>query len=223
MHSFSVKKIGAETTLGEKLKNLREKNLYSVKRLAKKIFIHKKYIEALEENNYADLPDEIYTKNYIIAYIKFFKQDPAPFVNAYFSEISKNKTNKTVQKRMGKPCFVFPAHVTKYAVLGLIIISFATYLGLEIKKITSPPNLEIFEPTDETIVKSPILSITGKSEKETRIKINGESVMPNADGTFNEEIDLQHGLNVIKISAAKKYSKENIIYRKIIFDEEKNN
>lgn len=220
MNTFSVKKIGVETTLGEKLKNLRETNLYSVKRLAKKNFIHKKYIEALEENNYADLPDEIYTKNYIIAYVKFFKRDPAPFVNEYLAEMSKNKiaVKKDITKGGGSR-FVFPVHMTKYAIIGIIIISFATYLGFEIKTITTPPHLQIFEPADETVVKSPILSISGKSEKESRIKINGEPIMPNADGTFKEDVDLQRGLNIIKISAARKYSKENIIYRKIIFDE----
>jgi len=112
--------------------------------------------------------------------------------------------------------------MTRYVALGLIILSFVAYLGYEVKKITTPPNLEIFEPADETIVKSPILIISGVSEKETRIKINGEPVMSNTDGTFKEDIDLQRGLNIIKISAAKKYSKENIIYRKIIFDETKN-
>jgi transcriptional regulator with XRE-family HTH domain len=223
MNNFSVKKIGAETTLGEKLKKLREENLYSVKRLAKKVFIHKKYIEALEENDYANLPDEIYTKNYIIAFVKFFKRDPAPFVNEYLSEISKNKTVSKKYITGGSSRFVFPVHMTKYAIIGIIIISFATYLGFEIKTITTPPHLRIFEPADATVVKSPVLTIAGQSNKESRIKINGEPIMPNADGTFKEDIDLQRGLNIIKISASKKYSKENIIYRKIIFEESINN
>ncbi len=219
MNTFSVKKFGTETTLGEKLKNLREENLYSIKRLTKKIFIHKKYLEALEKNNYAELPDEIYTKNYIIAYAKFFKRDPAPYVNMYLAEMHKNKTTQKTDKKQENARFIFPVHLMKYAALGLITISFVAYLGFEVKKITTPPNLEIFEPTDETIVKNPVHSINGKGEKETRIKINGESIMPNADGTFKEEIDLQRGLNIIKISASKKYSKENVIYRKIIFEE----
>lgn len=221
MNNFSVKKIGAEVTLGEKLKKLREENFYSIKRLTKKIFIHKKYIEALEKNDYANLPNVIYTKNYIIAYVKFFKRDPASFVNEYLSEMGKNKTAVKKDAAKNSPHFVFPVHMMKYTIIGIIILSFATYLGFEIKTITTPPNLEIFEPTDEIVVKSPILSINGKSEKETRIKINGEPIMPNTDGTFKEDVDLQRGLNIIKISAAKKYSKENIIYRKIIFDETK--
>lgn len=220
MDNFSVKKIGTETTFGEKLKNLREKNLYSIKRLSKKIFIHKKYIEALETNNCAELPDEIYTKNYIIAYVKFFKRDPAPFVNEYLAKMEKIKiaTRKdTIDKKTSR--FAFPTYVTKYALLGFVAVLFVAYLGFEIKTIAKSPILEIFEPTDATVVTNPLLLISGKSEKESRIKINGEPIMPNADGTFKEEVDLQRGLNIIKISASKKYSKENIIYRKIIFNE----
>lgn len=220
MNNFTVKKIGAETTLGEKLKKLREENLYSVKRLVKKIYIHKKYIDALEKNDYTDLPDEIYTKNYIIAYVKFFRRDPAPYVNAYLDEMGKNKIAKK-DKNKNIPRFIFPARMIRFVTLLSIIVAFTAYIGFEIKEITTSPNLEIFEPIDEIIVKNPIILINGRSERETRIKINGELIMPNADGTFKEEVDLQRGLNIIKISAAKKYSKENAIYRKIIFDENK--
>lgn len=226
MKGFALKKIPPKQSLGEKLRKIRESNFYTTKRLAKNLLIHEKYVKAIENNCYENLPDKMSTKNFIGSYAKFFKKDPSPYLNQYFEETKKNGITPItpIKTRIQKPVnngfkFWATSNLAKNLLIAFLILAFISYIGLEIKKIITAPELILSAPQDEQIVKMPIIKVVGKTEKEAKLKINGEIVMPHSDGSFDVELDLQKGLNLIKISAAKKYSKENIIYRKIIFEE----
>jgi hypothetical protein len=53
------------------------------------------------------------------------------------------------------------------------------------------------------------------------VKINDQGIQIDAEGNFRESVSLKNGLNVIKISAARKRSRENIVYRQVILTEKK--
>ncbi|MEA3272381.1 MAG: helix-turn-helix domain-containing protein [Patescibacteria group bacterium] len=221
MVGFSSQKISKKQSVGEKLRALREANFYTTKRLAKKLLIHEKYVKAIEESRFDALPDAMSTKNFIKSYAKFFKKDTAPFLNQYLVEtrqclVSTKRPQKNPQKTFR---FWGTTNLTRNILICLFVLAFVSYLGFEIKKIITPPEITLSAPQDELVVRKPIIRVVGKTEKEARLKINGEIVTPHSDGSFNEEVDLQRGLNLIKISASKKYSKEKVIYRKIIFEE----
>ncbi|NQU83901.1 MAG: helix-turn-helix domain-containing protein [Parcubacteria group bacterium] len=225
MSGFAVRKIPKKQSVGEKLRDLREANFYTTARFAKRLLIHEKYIKAIESGRYDDLPDEMSTKNFIRSYAKYFGHDPVPYINQYLREtkdrfIPKRKKHELIGRTIPKVSkFWVLTNLTRNIFISFLVLGFVFYIGFEIKKIITPPNLTIVTPQDELVVKKPIIRVTGKTEKEVRVKINGEIVMPHTDGSFNEEVDLQRGLNLIKISAAKKYSKENIIFRKVFFEE----
>lgn len=225
MVGFDVKKISKKQSVGKKLRALREANFYTTKRLAKKLLIHEKYVTAIENDFYDGLPDATSAKNFIKSYAKFLKKDPAPYLNQFLAEAPQQCTpqqkNISIHKKKepNKIRYWVTVNLARNIFITALMVIFIFYISLEIKKIITPPNLIITTPQDELVVKNPIIKIIGKTEKEARLKINGEIVTPHADGSFNEELDLQRGLNIIKISASKKYSKENIIYRKIIFEE----
>lgn len=223
MIGFAVKKIPPKLTVGEKLKKIREENFYTTKRLAKRLLIHEKYVKAIEAGDYDYLPGEMYTKNFIGSYAKFFKKNSVPFLNQYLEEIKEKRTiyiKTNLEKSSTKPLVFWGANnLVRNLAISLIIIIFISYIGFEIKKIVTPPELIVYAPQDEQVIRKPTIKIIGKTEKEAKLKINGTIIMPRLDGTFEEEIDLQRGLNIIKISSAKKYSKEKILYRKIIFEE----
>lgn len=223
LRKFYVKKISPKKTVGEKLRDLRDSKFYTTKRLSKLLLIHEKYIKAIEEGRYDNLPDEMYTKNYIASYAKFFGLDPAPYLNQYLEESKSSKIKKIENlpktSPIKIPSFWNTTNLIRNTIIIVFVIAFVSYIGFEIKKITTPPNLSLSTPQDEEVVEKPVIQVVGKTEKEAILKINDELVTPHSDGTFNEDVDLQRGLNLIKISAANKYSKENIIYRKIIFQE----
>ena len=63
------------------------------------------------------------------------------------------------------------------------------------------PLLEISEPTDKAKVNNSSITIKGKTDKETYIKINDMPVVVNANGSFEYSVNLKDGDNEFKIIA----------------------
>jgi hypothetical protein len=78
--------------------------------------------------------------------------------------------------------------------------------------------LKIVEPANSVIINDFVIDVIGETEVGAEVKINGKMIFLNKDGYFRETISLQKGLNLIKITAKKKYSEEKIIYRQIMVD-----
>jgi len=97
------------------------------------------------------------------------------------------------------------------------LILLGGYLFYRIIIIFLPPYLEILSPIDKIEVNDFSLKISGKTDRLVEVYINNKMV-PNQDGYFEEEVKLLPGINNLKISAKKKYSKEKIIFRQIIYN-----
>ncbi len=100
--------------------------------------------------------------------------------------------------------------------LGFFLIIFLFYIIVEIKSIVTPPTLIIQAPADNLIISESTINITGKIDANSNVEINDQEILKNSDGSFNKKINLQQGLNLIKISAKKEHSRETIQYRKIM-------
>ena len=96
---------------------------------------------------------------------------------------------------------------------------FLVYLGIEFSRNISPPFLEVESPQDDLVTSERMVTIRGKTEKESRVTINGQEVFEDEEGNFSEEIDLKEGINIIKITSAKKRSKESVVYKKVLVKE----
>ncbi len=85
---------------------------------------------------------------------------------------------------------------------------------------TTPPKLTIISPQDGTVVYQPKIVITGKTDPDANISMNGNSVNVSEDGTFTATATLSEGDNVVKIIAerngAKVTSEIHIKYVKAI-------
>ena len=90
------------------------------------------------------------------------------------------------------------------------------YLGFFINNIISPPKLFISYPEKDLTTDKKFIEITGITEQEVQIYINEDLVLVDVYGSFSKRISLKEGLNLISITAQKKYSKKNEIIRKIL-------
>ena len=79
--------------------------------------------------------------------------------------------------------------------LGILI-----YLGIKVYKITNPPELVIADLPASFSTEDKVLTIIGKSKSEAVVKVNDRQIVSDKNGSFNITLDLQKGLNIIKIS-----------------------
>ena len=77
---------GVEQSLGETLRTARETKGLSVGDIAKTTHVRSEYLKALEEGRFEDLPENIYTKNYLKLYAKEVGLEPARMLALYARE-----------------------------------------------------------------------------------------------------------------------------------------
>ncbi len=228
MANFNKKDIQAEVTLGEKLRNVRQKNELTLEDVEKNTGIPTKYLDDLENSNYEKLPGEVYVKNFLKAYAQYLGLSIDQVMGFYSKEkeLIERFEEKKLQKYLGKKPiggskFWTTPKIIRNLLVGLVIIIILLYLGLEFNKTISPPFLEIENPSSDVVTSEKTITIKGKAEKESRVEINGQEIFKNTEGNFSEEIYLEKGINIIKITAKKKRSQENIVYIKVLVEEEK--
>ena len=91
-------------------------------------------------------------------------------------------------------------------------------MGGKVGSIVDPPSLIVTTPSDGSTTPVPEILVEGKVDTETRVRVNGEDVLPTKDGTFSSVVILERGLNLITIEGQRRYSQEATIYRSVVFD-----
>ncbi|MBU1179887.1 helix-turn-helix domain-containing protein [Patescibacteria group bacterium] len=209
------KRLIPEGNIFKKLQSIRTKKGISLETIGKETKIPIKHLRALEGGSIKMLPDILYTKNIIKKYLSFFNVDPGPFIAVL--DLKRNE-KQSPSKALGMRSLVVMPRIIKTAIALVLIVGFITYLGFSISKIFRPPTIIIYTPQEGEIVRSNIIAVNGKTDKGTAVLINNEQVLLNQEEEFNKEINLQKGLNLIKISGINRYSKENVIWRNVILE-----
>lgn len=228
MINFTSKKIKSVEVLGDILKEKREQMEIPLEEAEKKLMIDQKYLAAFETSDYRSLPSETYALQFLKKYCVFLDLDYDKLKVFYFKEKELYAKSKFI-KNTGKFEFEPTRKVSKWKFLNIpkiwrnlliaaVILSVFVYFGFIVKKMYTPPFLTITSPENNMITQERVILVSGQTEKEVKILINNQTVLSDEKGYFNKQIDLQKGINIIKISAATKHSKENVAYREVMVE-----
>ncbi|MDP3043095.1 MAG: helix-turn-helix domain-containing protein [bacterium] len=221
MTPFKSNKINLNNeNISEQLRAARKAKNLKLEDVAKKLNISRKYLEALEKDEYDKLPPGVYGKNFLREYAVFLGLD--------YGELAKIFTAENQIKQHGGRQELFSKQVVKgrnfmaapKIIKSAVIIAAACvcfiYFGYRLEKIVSPPNLSIYKPTENFITEKNSLQVIGKTEKEAQIIINGELILSNTAGDFNKTINLKNGINIITVTASNKYGRDNTIVKQVL-------
>jgi len=219
MTAFIPKKLNRSESLGEKLRQTRLLKKLDINQIAKKINIRTEYLLALEENRYDKLPAGLYGKNFIKEYASFLGLNIKEILTDWDKQIlSSSPDNPFSRKILARNKFIiFPRIIRNLLIIGAIAFCFL-YLIVYFKKIILAPELIITQPANNLALTSTNITISGQTEKEAEVTINGEIVLNNNAGNFSQEVNLKKGLNNIIIKAKKKYSREQTVTRQILVE-----
>lgn len=187
----------------------------SLKTLSRETKIPIKYLKYIEEGRKELLPDILYTKNIIKKYLTYFNIDFEQYIKNLVLEKSANSQMK---KAISKKEMIVVPKIIKIIILSLTSLTFFIYLAYSIFQIFKPPTIQIYSPQNNIKVNSSVIEIKGKAEPESRMSINDQEVILKQDGSFSTEVNLQKGINLIKIIGIKRYSKENVLWRTVILE-----
>jgi len=219
MTNFSLKKItNEEINFGELLQELRlDKNL-EISFISRKLGIKEDYLKAIEKNRLDLLPSGIYRKGFLKKYAEFLELDNKILISKLKDLDAEEKDDPFVNKKITKKHLIVFPKIIKIILFSLAILACFLYLIFYARKIVTPPELIINSPKNNLLTDSRPIEVSGITEAEAELKINGEIILSNHEGNFSQTINLKSGLNNITISAKKKYSQENIIIRQVLVE-----
>lgn len=218
---FQQKNLEAPRRVCLRLKEEREKRKISLEELEKKTKITKKYLIALEECRFNELPfAEVFQKNYLKRYVEALGIDSTSFLEQYFAEekIADKKPRHSFRKFTGMYWHWVPSFL-RYGLIAILVLLIVFYLGLQIKRIVEPPRLLINYPPDGLVVDRPSVFIRGETNPEVEVLINGQKIITSDKGVFKEEVNLSAGVNTIVILAKKKHGKTTSETRYVVYKE----
>lgn len=220
--AFVIRKFDYSESLGEKLKAIRKSAGLTLSEMAAKTKIQKSFLQAFEAGDYAKLPDPIYARNYLKMYVRALGGDTGYFVEQFETECGTcdfTKNSRLPRARARALQFLVASRLVKVFSLSLIGLMIVGYLGLQVRAIVSPPDLFVFAPADGIKTQEALITVTGQAQEGSQVRVNGMDVLLSQDGTFEVDVALERGLNVIAIESQKRYSKPAIEYRRVVVGE----
>ena len=228
MARFLTRNIASKPSLGEILLAQRQERAVSLHQAARETNVTTRYLEALEQGDYAQLPGAVYAKSFLKVYARYLGLEADPLLQAYCSEQKINQTagpqaqldsSKPVERVLWSTLVVTPK-IIRQALGGFVVVMILIYLGGKVGAIIEPPSLVVSNPVDNLVTSSTVIEISGEAEREAVVKINGQEVLTDQQGKFIETFVLQAGANVIEVTAEKKHSKQAKVFRTVMVLEE---
>ncbi len=103
-------------------------------------------------------------------------------------------------------------------IIGVVLVVVVIIGGLvwEVVRVTAPPRLTVDSPADNLLTAEHRVELAGSATPESAVTVNGSPVSLSSDGSFHETLDLRTGLNIITVSASKKFAAPKVVYRRVV-------
>jgi transcriptional regulator with XRE-family HTH domain len=200
-------------TAGEVLKNKRETLGKSLDQVSLDTKIQKRFLSYIEENKFSYFDSEVFLTGFIKIYAKYLGLDTNKILALYRRSNPSHKENPTKKRETtrkkesmnGKKLklkFLNPKSLTT-VILSVFLLSIVGYVGFQIYKFQTPPNIDISQPLDESEFTTEDIVVKGSVENDSVLEINDKPIEVNEDGTFEKEIKLKEGSNIITVRARK--------------------
>ncbi len=86
--------------LGDRLRAARERAGLDVSTVALRTHVRRAYLEALEDGRYGELPEDVYTRNFVRLYAQAVGLDPSPLLDLYVHERLDAVGRSTLERRL---------------------------------------------------------------------------------------------------------------------------
>lgn len=220
---FVMRKLDAvPETLGEKLRALRRTQAVSLPMLEEKTRIQKRYLEALERGRYDELPEPLYTRNFLRAYARALGADEEYFLELYEEEVGQMDLlgpHRLPRTRVKRGRFLVFSRFTAAMGMALPALVIVGYLLWQTSSLLKPPEVVITTPNDGSAVQTALLPVEGYvTDNDVSVTVNGETVVIDESLHFVTKVDLTRGLNVVTVQAKRRYSREAVVYRRVVFN-----
>ena len=204
--------------VGETLQQARERKGVDLYRAERDTKIRLRYLSALEDGDYAELPAPVYTKGFLRNYAIYLGLEPDDILERWRDEMEQQRTATRVAVIPPPMPIVEPGgrrlHITPSMVVaglvGLVVIAFVGYIGIQLLRfadLSRPLPLAVTNPPDVIWqVNAPTITLAGTTSPAASVHITGPGdqaydVTASEGGTWTREVNLAQGENNFAITA----------------------
>ncbi|MEK7131986.1 MAG: helix-turn-helix domain-containing protein [Patescibacteria group bacterium] len=210
--------------LAKQLRLLRKGRTLALESIANQTKIQLKYLQALESGDYSNLPEPLYTRNYLVSYVQALNGDVAHFLTLYNAEVGQVDLiapHRLPRERVRMRLLALRGGWWRLLFGGVALFLVLGYLGWLIWQVEKRPLITIEWPADQQVLASGVVEILGFTDTaEVEIKLNGEVLTVDENGRFKGELYLRRGPNEVIVTGKRRYSKQGEARLILIYAEE---
>ena len=212
---------GEAQTLGERLRLLRRTQAVTMDMLVEATRIQRRYLEALEWGRYHELPDPLYTRNFIRAYARFLGADETYFLELFAQEIRRSDLlapHRLPRSRAKKLLFFSVPQFATSILTVAFLLGGLSWIFFQVRAVFLPPDVVVSFPSEEMVVQEPFIRVEGVvRDLNASVRVEGVEVPLSPKGEFSYEVALLRGVNTIFVQARSRYSSDAEIARKVVY------
>jgi len=207
-------------TVGEILGQRRKELNLTLEQVEKEIKIRQKYLEAIEKNNFSQIPESTIVKGFIRNYALYLSLPPDNILAVFRRDFFENEKGQIIPRGMVQPLdkksfgFYWTPKLTTITAIALLFGGFIFFFFRQYLNYSSPPFLEVFSPKEGQAFNGEVL-IFGKTDKDASIKVDGSVIPIDNTGVFREEIVLPRGENTVVIETSNRQQKKRSLNIKV--------
>lgn len=205
-------------TVGEILSEKRKLLGLSLEEVEKETKIRRKYLEALENNDFSLITESTIVKGFIRNYAQALGLSAENTLAVFRRDFQENEKGQIIPRGMVEPLdkkrFYWTPKITLIVAVAFLLGVFVFFFVREYLGFSSAPPIEVFSPKEEQVFKEKI-EVSGRTDKDASVKIDGSLIFVSGDGSFKEEVILPKGENIIVIESTNRQGKKRVITRKV--------
>jgi len=199
-------------TVGQILKQAREKKGRPLSSIARETKISARFLKALEKNQFGKLPAEPFTRGFIKSYTQAVNIPTKKALALFRRDFTVDKKGKIRPKKLSgiDQTSFLDSRILKILAIFFITLFFSIYLGFQLKTLFAPPALTVLKPEDNARLKGPIISVEGRVSADSSVWVNDQLVEVDNLGMWRKNLPVLPGENKIEVRAANRHGKETI-------------
>lgn len=208
------------TPVGEALQQARERKGVDLFRAERDTKIRLRYLSALEDGAYEDLPSPVYTKGFLRNYAIYLGLDPDELLERWRDEMDSLRSSERIAvapppmpiAAPGRRVTITPGMFVAGLVL-LVVLAFVGYLGIQLLRYAEVTPVGLTQPSNVfSTIDADTTVLAGTSGPGALITIHdaGDALYntnANENGVWHQEVPLARGRNDFSITATDQATK----------------
>lgn len=216
--------------LGARIRAMREELGMTADALARVVSTSPKYIHALEDADYAVFGAKVYARGVLKRMLAVMASANTEDVIRLLDEAwdSQKKEEFLFDRSSAvrgparyaggrKRMYLTPVKAGIGAA-AFVFIVFVSFAASRLIRFNGPPVLVVDEPSDEVALQEPMVWLKGRTERESKLTVNGREITINEQGVFGERIELQPGVTALIFTSENRFGKMSQVTRHIVVE-----